>query len=64
MSNIFAYTAPGSDCPAFVALNYRDNRIVLTARSKGGPTIDVEIPGDQIGPLIKALRDRAPILGS
>ena len=53
--NIFAYTAPGSDGPAFVSLNqHHDGRVVLTVRESKpadaayGETIDVEIPRTEL----------------
>lgn len=64
-TNLFAYTEPGSDFPAFISINRRDDRIVLTARSRGaaGSTVDVELPAPQLAALKKALAKRPPSLG-
>lgn len=57
--NIFAYTAPGSDGPAFVSLNqHHDGRLVLTVRGPKpangtyGETVDVVIPQGELIALI------------
>ena len=56
-TNIFAYTEPGSDFPAFISINRRGDRIVLTARSRGGQsTVDVDFPEQQLLELSKAFR--------
>ena len=57
MKNLFAYTEPGANLPAYVSINKRDDRVFLTARSRGGSAVaEVEIPAPQLAELRKALK--------
>lgn len=49
MENIFAYTEPGSDFPAFVSLNVVDGKRVLSVRSRGQETpATIELDPDDL----------------
>jgi hypothetical protein len=58
--NIFAWTAPGADSPAFVSINERDGKFTLDARDivrdgKPGATIQITLPRTELANMAKAL---------
>ena len=59
--NIFAWTAPGANYPAFVSINDRDGKITLDARGpveadgKCGQTIQIQLSPLNLAELGKAL---------
>lgn len=60
--NVFAYTAPGADFPAYVSINLVNDKIVLTARDKGAVNLaDVELPREKIADLIQSLLALPPV---
>jgi hypothetical protein len=67
--NLFAYTAPGSNFPAFVSLNQREDRdLVLTVRAGAkldglvpGHTVDVSLPSEEVAKLIEGLLALPPV---
>ena len=62
--NIFAWTAPGADNPAFVSINEQsDGRFTIDARDivrdgKCGATIQITLPRTKLADMAKALEDR------
>ncbi len=59
--NIFAWTAPGANYPAFVSINDRHGTITLDARGpiqadgKCGETVQIELPTRQLAEIARAL---------
>lgn len=58
--NIFAYTAPGVDCPPYISINEFKDQVHVTVRSpkeSGGDTANMILPREQLVRLLYALRD-------